>query len=99
MDYLIKIPYTNEIESKKLVDSTVQKILHDNPSDSNPKIYVQFLNYYYNTIPEVNNQVELKMNIFNNSIDFKSSSDTFIKSLAVIGVFSMGLMYLYKKAC
>lgn len=39
------------------------------------------------------------MNIFNNSIDFKSSSDTFIKSLAVIGIFSMGLMYLYKKAC
>lgn len=50
MDYLIKIPYTNEIESKKLVDSTVQKILHDNHNDSNPKIYVQFLNYY-NTIP------------------------------------------------
>lgn len=84
------LTFRSEEELNDYINIAVKKALDNCPVPLNTP---QFQTYNIPTY-QVNDQVKIKL--FNN-IEFQSNSDTFLKSLAIVGTIGLAAAFLLKK--
>ena len=90
MDNSPTLNFRNEEELREYITIAVKKEMDNYPVPLNTP---QYHTYNIPTYP-VNDQVKIKL--FNN-IEFQSNSNTFLKSLAIVGTIGLAAAFLLKK--